>query len=188
MRNSFVKPVFICAIFSKANVKYYFKGDILMRQTNNEKLRERIKHNYNDFKADMLKLIDGGTMFGLARKIAATQDVYELSLKPGWVDESEAAYLLEFAEPLKMLADAWEDFLFGTDSEFRMIVEDILDNDDNMNNYVTAVYADELKRKHGGDTSVRGALFLELVETVRKYALLKNMLDDEGGGYCFDEG
>ena len=159
-----------------------------MRQTNNEKLRERIQHNYNDFKADMLKIIDGDIIFSLARKIAATQDVYELSLKPGWVDESEAAYLLEFAEPLKMLADAWEDFLFDTDSEFRMIVEDILDNDDNMTNYVTAVYADELKRKYGGEKSVKDVIFSELMETVRKYALLKNMLDDEGGGYCINEG
>ena len=159
-----------------------------MRQTNNEKLRERIKYNYNDFKADTLKLIDGDMIFGLARKIAATQDAYELSLKPGWVDESGAAYLLEFAEPLKMLADAWEDFLFDTDSEFKMIVEDILDNDDNTANYITAVYADELKRKHGGEKNTKDALYSELMETVGKYALLKNMLDDEGGGCCVDEG
>ena len=159
-----------------------------MRQTNNEKLMERIKENYNDFRDDMLELIDGDTMFELARKLAATQDVYELSLKPGWVDESEAAYLLEFAEPLKMLADAWEDFLFDTDSEFRMIVEDILDSDYNLTNYITAEYADELKRKYGGGKSVKDVLFSELIETIRKYALLKNMLDDEGGGCCVDEG
>ena len=159
-----------------------------MRQTNNEKLRERIKQNYSDFKEDMLKLVDGGTVFGLARKIAATQDAYELSLKPGWVDESEAAYLLEFAEPLKMISDAWEDFLFDTDSEFRMIVEDILDDDNNLDNYVTVAYADELKRKHGSEKNTRDALFSELMETVKKYALLKNILEGEGGDGCSGKG
>ena len=140
-----------------------------MRQTNNEKLRERIKQNYSDFKEDILKLVDGGTVFDLARKIAATQDAYELSLKPGWVDESEAAYLLEFAEPLKMISDAWEDFLFDTDSEFRMIVEDILDDDNNMDNYVTVAYADELKRKHGSEKNTRDPLFSELICVIEEY-------------------
>jgi len=162
----------------------YIKGDKIMRQTNYEKLMERIEQNYNDFKAETHLLIDGSTVFELAREIAATQDAYELSLKPGWIDEGEAVYLLEFAEPLKMLADAWEGFLFETSSEFRMIVEDILDSDENMTNYITAAYADELKRKYIGEKSVKDVIFSELIDTASKYALLKNMLDGEDYG-CY---
>jgi len=151
-------------------------------------LRERIERNYEDFRADTLDILDGDIIFNMASKIAATEDVYRLSKKCGWVDEGEAAYLLEFAEPLKMLADAWEDFLFDTDSEFPMVVEDVLDADDNNENYITADYADELKLKYGDEFSVKDALFAEVMETGKRITLLKNMLDEEGVDSWIDQG
>lgn len=158
-----------------------------MKPTNIDKLRERIEQNYSDYKADVLEILDGDLIFDLASEIAAVEDVYLLSKTSGWIEEAEAAYLLEFAEPLKMLADAWEDFLFDTDSEFRMIVEDVIDNDDNTESYITVSLADRLRTKYGDDVSIRGALLTEAVEAGEKFLRLQKLLDDEGGDFCFDE-
>ena len=156
-------------------------------QTNIEKLKERIEQNREDFRDDILGLMDGASIYDMARRVAAVEDAYELTQDTGWIDEAEAAYLLEFAEPLKMLADAWEDLLFDTTGDFRMVVEDVLDADDNNENYITAVYAEELKRKYGAGVNIRDALFQEVMETGKRITLLKNMLDDEGVDYCLNE-
>jgi|GEM_PF-2144793 len=156
-------------------------------QTNIERLKERIEQNREDFRDDILGLIDGDSIYGMARRIAAVEDAYELTRDFGWIDEADAAYLLEFAEPLKMLADAWEDILFDAAGDFRMVVEDVLDADDNNENYITAVYAEELKRKYGAGVNIRDALFQEVMETGKRIKLLKNMLDDEGVDYCLNE-
>ena len=158
-----------------------------MRKTNIELLKERIEQNREDFKDDILGLMDEDLIYGMARRIAAVENAYELTKDTGWIDEAEAAYLLEFAEPLKMLADAWGDFLFDTSGDFRMVVEDVLDANDNNENYITAVYAAELKRKYGAGVNIRDALFQEVMETGKRITLLKNMLDDEGVDFCFDE-
>lgn len=153
-------------------------------KTNIERLRERIELNYRDYKADMLDILEGGLIFDYAREIAAVEDVYSLmtTYPSTFVDEGDAAYLLEFADPLKMLADAWESFLFEADSEFKMIVGEVLDKNDNTANYMTAALADELREKYGADVNVKDALLSEALETGKKYLLLKNILEEEGVG------
>ena len=148
-------------------------------KTNIELLRERIEQNYQEYRADVIEILDGGMVFDMAVEIAAVEDAYQLSQEHGWIDEAEAAYLLEFAEPLKMLADAWEEALFENGCDFRSVVEDVLDSDDNNEHYITAAYAGELKRKYGAGVYIREALFKELQEAGKKYRLLKNMLDEE---------
>jgi len=160
-----------------------------MKKTNIEKLQERIKQNFDEFKADTLKLIDdeSDSMFEMIQEITVKQEIYARTRKSGWISESEAAYLLKFAEPLKMLAEAWDELQFDTDSEFRMLVEYVLDNDENANNFITIEYVNELKHKHGSEISIKKAMFLELMETIEEYERLKNMIEKEGGDYCYNE-
>jgi hypothetical protein len=154
------------------------------KKTNIEKLQERIKQNFDEFRADTLKLIDdeSDSIFEKIQEITAKHEVYERTRKSGWINESEAAYLLKFAEPLKMLADALEEFIFDSDIDFRMIVEKILD-DENKNNYATFEYVEELKRKHGNEISFKAALLLELTETMEEYEQFKNMIEKENSDY-----
>lgn len=153
-------------------------------QTHIERLKERIEQNYREYKTEMLEVLDGEMIFDYAREIAAVEDVYFLmtTYPSTFVDEGEAAYLLEFAEPLKMLADAWEEYLDESDGDFQMIVEDVLDKNDNTENYMTVALADELRAKYGADIHVKDALLSEALETGKKYLLLKNILDGEGVG------
>ena len=161
-----------------------------MEKTYIELLMERIKKNYEDFKDDTLGLVDGDLIYGMAEKITAMETVYMLAKTfPCWIEEAEAAYLLEFAEPLKMLADVWEDVLLDVGGEFRAIVEEVLDADDNNDHYISADYANELKQKYGADVDIREALFHEVMETGKRLTLLRNMLDDdEGVDFCQDKG
>lgn len=153
-------------------------------KTHIEQLRERIEQNYREYKAEMLEVLDGELIFDYAREIAAVEDVYFLmtTYPSTFVDEGEAAYLLEFAEPLKMLADAWEEYLDESDGDFKMIVEDVLDKNDNTENYMTVSLANELREKYGADVHIKDALLSEAVEAGKRYLRLKNMLDDEGVG------
>ena len=159
-----------------------------MEKTYTELLMERIKRNYEDFKDDTLGLVDGDLIYGMAEKIAAIENVYMLTQEPCWIEEAEAAYLLEFAEPLRMLADVWEDVQLDVAGEFRTIVDEVLDADDNNEHYITIGYANELRQKYGANVDVREALFNEVMETGKRITLLRNMLDDEGVDFCQDEG
>ena len=157
--------------------------------TNVEKLRERISENYEEFKTETLEFLDKEDVFSMARTIAAVEDVhYFITSHNNWVDEGEAAYLLEFCEPLKLLADAWEEYIDEGGSDFRMIVEDVLDRDDNPNNYITVALAVDLRQKHGEHVHFKDALLAEAIAAGKKYLQLRELLKDDGIALSVDGG
>ena len=156
-----------------------------MKKTNIEKLQKRIKQNYDVFKADTLNLIEDESdlVIDMIQEITAKQEIYVQTRKPGWISESEAAYMLMFTEPLNVLAKAWEELQFDSGSEFRMLVEYVLGNAQNANNFLTIEYVGELKHKHGKEISIKKAMFLELLETINEYERLKNMIEMESSDW-----
>lgn len=150
-------------------------------------LRERMEQNYEDFKAEIFEMHDKEEIFGMARQIAAVEDVYHFATTQGsWVEEGEAAYLLAFCDPLKMLADAWEAYIDENEQDFRMVVEEVLDRDDNTESYVTMALAENLRKKHGADTNYKDALLAEAISTGKRYLRLKSLLEEEGVGLCIE--
>lgn len=157
-----------------------------MKQTNIELLRERIEQNYEDFKAEMLEH-DPETIFHMARTIAAVEDVKFYMDTYEWTDEEETAYLLDFTEPLKMLADAWEEFLDDQGPDFRMVLETVLDNEGNEENYITLALERELREKYGEDCSTKEALISEIIEYGGKYLEYLKLYDGQEDDDWFNE-
>ena len=142
-------------------------------------LRERIEQNYEDFREEMLQN-EPEDIFEDARKIAATQDVHHfITTQSYWADDGEAAYLLEFSDPLRMLADAWLAYMDDAEGDFRMIVEEVLDRNDNTQNYMTIGLESKLRQKYGSDTHIKDALFAEVMATGEEFMRLKNLLDED---------
>ena len=71
-------------------------------------LMERIEQNYEDFKRTTLQL-DDDSIFEYAPTIAAVQDVYFYMITHDWADMEQTELLMQFENPLKMLADLWEE-------------------------------------------------------------------------------
>lgn len=144
-----------------------------------DKLRERIEQNYEDFKAEMLEH-DKETIIGMARTIAAMEDVVFYMNTHDWVDENEAAYLLDFTEPLKLIADAWEEQLDDGDCHFRAVLKSVLNDEENEERYMTLALESELREKYGDDVSITGALLTELVEVGNRYLELRGIYEGLG--------
>lgn len=141
-----------------------------------DELRERIEQNYEDFKAELLTH-DKETIIGMARTIAAMEDVVFYMDIHDWVDESEAAYLLDFTEPLKLIADAWEEQLDDGDCHFRTVLKSVLNDEENEERYMTLALESELREKYGYDVSITGALLMELVEAGNRYLELRGVYE-----------
>ena len=160
-----------------------------MQKTNIELLKGRIEQNYADFRADTL-LMDEEDIFDMAAKIAAVEDTYYQMTEHDYIDEDEAAYLLTFHNPLEMIAD----FLEGLRSDEPVDVDEALaelfEQEDNEEHYVTVELAEELKRKHGADVSIRLALLTEIIEAGDRFIQMRKLIDGadyEGVDFCLDE-
>lgn len=149
-------------------------------------LREKLEQNLDDFREEMISM-DSETVFAFARQIAAMEDVLFYMNTHDWVDEHEAAYLLDFAEPLKLIADAWEEHLDDGDSSFRGIIKTVLNNDENEENYITVALERELREKYGDDVSLKDAVLVEIVETMEEYFELRELYESLGGEFCDEE-
>jgi len=72
-------------------------------------LMELLDKNFDDFKADTIKS-DSAAVFELAPTITAVKDVHFYMTTYDWADEYEMEYLLKCENPLKMIADVWEEY------------------------------------------------------------------------------
>ena len=72
-------------------------------------LRERIDRNYTEFKEDAREL-DTISIIKLASFINATEDVYSYTSTHNFVNEEEAASLLQYDDPLLMLSYVWMEY------------------------------------------------------------------------------
>ena len=129
----------------------------------------RIEQNYEDFKKSVMQL-DDESIFELAPTIAAVQDVHFYMTTHDWADVEQTEYLMQFENPLKLLADAWEDESEDRGADFGELVDKIGgdDYDDLTEAYVTVALADELRDKYGDDMPIDGAIICEIVELGRK--------------------
>ena len=78
-----------------------------MEYTNKDKLIDRIKDNYEDFRCS-LRGLSRRKVFDIAEHIAAVKVAYRaLTDEYEWEDDEVNFYLL-FRNPLTIIADAWE--------------------------------------------------------------------------------
>jgi len=151
-----------------------------------DKLRERIEENYEELREEMLSR-SSEAVFDSAMSIAAATDVLFYMSTHDWVDEDEAAYLLDFSNPLVMLAEAWEEHLNSGDGKFRSVLESVLDNEDNEENYMTMALESELREKHGYNVTITEAVLIELVEVGNRLAELQAIYEGLGADVCDEE-
>ncbi len=125
------------------------------------RLRERIERNYEDFRAETL-VLDKEDIFESAGRISAVEDILLFMSTHNWVDEDEARYLLRFDNPLEMLTDVWEEYLLDSDTHFRTALDELLDKEDNEQNYISAALANKIRKKYGEDMPFKEAILCEL--------------------------
>ena len=79
-----------------------------MSYTKKDRLIDRIRGNYCDFKSS-LRGVSRGKLFDMAGRISAVTEAYEaLTTEYDWDEEGEIDFYLLFRDPLTIIADAWE--------------------------------------------------------------------------------
>ena len=129
----------------------------------------RIERNYEDFKASTVQL-DGESLFEYAPTIAAVQDVYFYLTTHDWTDAAQTEYLLQFENPLMLLADVWEEESEDRGADFGEMLDKLCDDEygDLTESHITVELADELRDKYGGDMPMDGAILCEIIELGKK--------------------
>lgn len=150
-----------------------------------ERLRKRITENYDEFKHTILEL-EGEVIFDLALHIAAVTDTFFSLTTEEWLTENDMLYLLNFSNPLKLVADAWEDHLIDG-YDFRDVLEEVLEDDENEENYMTVAQERELREKYGEDTDITYALISEIIEAGKHFLKLHTLYDGLGADVCHEE-
>ena len=132
-------------------------------------LMARIEQNYEDYEKSVTQL-DSETLFELAPTIAAVKDVYFYMTTHDWADAEQGEYLLQFENPLKLLADLWEEKSEDRDADFGDMIDMLYGDayEDYTESYVTVSLADELRDKYGDDMPIDGAIICEIVELGKK--------------------
>ena len=110
-------------------------------------LTERIKQNFDEFKADIIKM-DSASVFELAPTITAVNDVYFYMTTHDWLDDGEAEYLMKWDNPLKILAAVWKEYSEDRGRQFGNMLDKIVENCDE--DYTADSFSDE----YGEDNSL----------------------------------
>ena len=152
------------------NKDYYSTDSLLTR---------RIEQNYEDFKEATLKL-NKATIFEYAPTIAAIEETY-MYMKTSLMVDEEAAYLLSLDNPLKLLADAWEEHShskYRSDEFVGVFVKTV---DSLIDSFKENPIADELRKKYGSNVPLNTAALLEIVELGKKiFDFYDFEFDDDG--------
>ena len=129
-------------------------------------LMERIEQNYEDFKNEALQL-DGESIFVLAPIIAAVQTAYFYMTKHNLTDNYTTEYLLKHENPLRLLADKWEDYSMSNNKNFGDMFYDFIKSC--QEKYMSSEIK-EMMEKYGVDT------VLEVLHIYRVAAMFKTAL------------
>ena len=90
-----------------------------MKQTKKHLLKKRLLENFTAYRTEVLGY-EPEKIFDLSDQISTAVDVITLM---DMIDEEQATYLLQFENPLEVLADAWETYLrTNTEEDFCMVV------------------------------------------------------------------
>jgi len=125
-------------------------------------LRERVDRNYADYKAQILTL-ESEYVFELAAEIAAIRDTYFWIMACDWIDDEIAVFLLNFVNPLKLLAEGWREFVINEGVDFDEFVDDFVVYGD-ASDYMTVDIEYELREKYGLDIPLDTACLLEIID------------------------
>ena len=153
----------------------------------NALLKDRIDRNYEDFKEKIFK-IDSREVFKMAPAIEATANVHALITGTNFmIDEEDAKYLLQFDNPLKMLAGDWRSYMWDCTMDFEdFIANFVAESKSEREAKIEAV--NELYRKHGSDTPLFEVALSELVSLCGALIDYKNSRDghgsNKGAGSC----
>jgi hypothetical protein len=90
----------------------------------------RIFGNYEDFKS-LLRSMTRTQLFEKAASIAAVSETFEMMTQDyEWEDESEIDFLLQFRDPLRIIADLWYHERKCTSGDVELCVWNACNNDD----------------------------------------------------------
>jgi len=157
----------------------YYEGTILLDKnlTPLALLKRRIEQNYADFKAETL-MSDAEDIFERAYRIAAVKDAYEQLTSDGdYLYDDEVTFLLGFYNPLEIVADYLQERQTGYPVEIDEALKELFNAGNHEENYLTIDFAEELRRKHGDDISIKIALRLETLDVAEKYLRLMKLTD-----------
>ena len=139
-------------------------------------LTKRVEQNYADFKAEML-VLDCEDVYEMAGRITAVESAYYWLSIPYFLTEEDTEYMLRFHNPLEMLADFLEGQQGDGNDEIYEALAELFIQEDNEKNYLTASFAEELKRKHGDGYPIKMALRLETLDAALQYLRLLKLAD-----------
>lgn len=74
-----------------------------------DELRSRLNQNFVDFNERLLKL-DKKTIIGMAARISTMDSAHAYSMEAHHFDDAQMEYLLQFQNPLEIMADTWGDY------------------------------------------------------------------------------
>ena len=100
-----------------------------------QQLMDRLTENYNDYRANLL-LKERQELIDSASQIAGTADVFHHLVERQYT-EQELDYLLQFQNPLEVIADRWVNEEFVLDA-LEAVVVDVIDRQDNLTVYPPA--------------------------------------------------
>ena len=142
-----------------------------------ELLSQRIEQNFADFKAEML-LLDEEDIFENARRIADVTNTYEELISSGFrtLVDDEALFLLQFHNPLEMVADFLSERVIEEDVDDALY--EVINADGLEDCYLTTTLANELREKYGTDTNLKVALLEETISAGLRYINLMQMADN----------
>jgi len=136
-------------------------------------LQQRVEQNYADFEAEALNLLGHGEIYDKAHRIAAVKDAYaQLTSDTLCLDEGEIAFLLNFHNPLEMVADFLQAEQADCPYQFGEALNELFAAENQEDYYLTVDFANTLIAKYGEDVRIRVALLLETIEAGDNYLRL----------------
>ena len=133
-------------------------------------LRNRIQQNFADFKAEML-MSDEESIFENASRIAAVTDTFEeLMHNDLCIHDEDVEFLLNFYNPLEMIADFLSERAIEEDVDEAL--EGVFSTEGLAEQYLTIDFAKALVKKHGLDSCAKTALLMETIEVGEHYLKL----------------
>ena len=152
-------------------------------------LKRRVELNYADFKNEVLCLMDEMEIYDFAHRIAAVKDTYEQLTSDDVLDsldEGEVEFLLNFYNPLEMVADFLQNRQAGYPIEIDEALMELFNAENHEESYLTMNFAEELICKYGSDVRIKVALLMEIIEAGENYLRLLKLTttdDDEVSYY-----
>jgi len=163
-------------------------------------LVQRIKRNYDEYKAAVLAL-ECDYIFEYAAEIAVVNEVYSFIENGGSFTPCQADFLLNFGNPLMFLTEEWLGYTIDKNSDFEDFTEELTERlieRCNTGGFTTLEILRDLRDQYGGEMLTDTACLLELVKIGRRLLERGGIWDDDDddidddfddnfGDICFED-